>query len=191
MSLGPPPTIEPLVRDMKWMGATQAWPLLVVIIVAGLALYLAVKYLASETVTSRGPLVIGHIAAAALAIGIGGWQFLPELRSHRPRWHRWVGRDLCHGESFRRLNRRVSNGQHNQTGCGWAWSRGDRTPLDRHYDGWALGSLRAVLRGSPPVDDPQLCSCPYPGDCVSTPEVLSTSASRKRRQRTPFLFGRP
>lgn len=92
MSLGPPSRIEPLRCGTNVLAAEQTWRLMVAIVIGGLASYLGVKYLRSESVISRGPLVIGHVAAAALAIGIGFWQFLPALRSRWPRWHHWVGR---------------------------------------------------------------------------------------------------
>ncbi len=91
LSLGSPRMIASLTRGMHIISAERLWRALV-IVVGGLASYLAVKYLGSAAVTSRGPLVIGHVAAATLAIGIGGWQFLPELRSRWPGWHRWIGR---------------------------------------------------------------------------------------------------
>jgi len=70
--------------------AGQTWRVLAVIVIGWLASHLAVKYLA--LVASRGPLLIGHVAAATFAIAIGGLQFLADLRNRHPQWHRWIGR---------------------------------------------------------------------------------------------------
>jgi hypothetical protein len=68
----------------------QTWRVPAIIMVGGMASYLAVNGL--TLVASRGPLVIGHVAAATFAIAIGALQFLANLRSRLPQWHRWLGR---------------------------------------------------------------------------------------------------
>lgn len=92
MSLDRRRVIGPLSGGVWVAAVEQTLRVVAVIIVGGFASYLAVKYLAFKGVASRGPLVISHVTAATFAIGIGGVQFLQELRSRRPQWHRRVGR---------------------------------------------------------------------------------------------------
>ncbi len=61
-------------------------------IVATVALYLGVAYLFFRNVTVSGPVHTIHVAAAALATGIGAVQFLPEIRNRYRQWHHRIGR---------------------------------------------------------------------------------------------------
>jgi len=45
----------------------------------------------TATYVAHPVLVYGHVFAAALALALGPWQFMPTLRNARPALHRWMG----------------------------------------------------------------------------------------------------
>lgn len=78
------------------------WPLRLAIALSVAVAFSSLRYLSLDPAMAPPPLrasmiangwiFVAHAAFGALALGVGGFQFLPGLRARRPRLHRWLGR---------------------------------------------------------------------------------------------------